>query len=231
MFTVRCSEDPALREILSRHPFVHLSNDRAECMEWEQEVWSRSLGSGEDEEGLFGLVELMDNNPLVCADSFSVPSAASTLAAIALGPLARASLIDGEVMIAASLPEPSDLARNLRELGVQSAVDWNQLGEPGETAILSALVPIPELPDDSALDLLFEEAYGRSFYVRAADEMNPEQVTGKPFAIYQLRITPGDGQSLLNVSVMADRNGKLGAAQLVHAFNVMCGFEESAGIE
>jgi N-acetyl-gamma-glutamylphosphate reductase len=29
---------------------------------------------------------------------------------------------------------------------------------------------------------------------------------------------------------MADRNGKCGAAQVVHAMNVMCGFEESLGI-
>jgi N-acetyl-gamma-glutamylphosphate reductase len=29
---------------------------------------------------------------------------------------------------------------------------------------------------------------------------------------------------------MADRDGKAGAAQVVHALNVMCGFEESLGI-
>jgi N-acetyl-gamma-glutamylphosphate reductase len=36
--------------------------------------------------------------------------------------------------------------------------------------------------------------------------------------------------SLLTVQVMIDRNGKGGAAQVVHAFNVMNGFEESLGI-
>ncbi len=231
MFTVRCSEDPALREMLSRHPFVELSPDHAQRFEWAQESWRRHLSSGDEREGLYGLVELMDNNPLVCADCFSVPSPASTLAAIALGPLARASLISDEVMMASNLEEPADFPRLLEEIGVSHPVIWSQLGEPAQIALLSALVPVPEMDDDSALDSLFEEAYGRSFYVRQTTEMNPEMVQGKPFAIYQLRITPGDGQSLLNVSVMADRDGKLGAAQMVHAFNVMCGFEESVGIE
>jgi hypothetical protein len=29
---------------------------------------------------------------------------------------------------------------------------------------------------------------------------------------------------------MSDRDGKCGAAQFVHALNIMCGFEESLGI-
>mgnify|MGYP000986779237 CR=1 FL=1 len=54
-------------------------------------------------------------------------------------------------------------------------------------------------------------------------------VANKPFAVYRLGLTPGDDTSLLTVRVLADKHGKCGEAQLVHALNVMCGFEEMLG--
>ena len=58
-----------------------------------------------------------------------------------------------------------------------------------------------------------------------------DTVRGKPFAVYRLRFAPDESKSLLTVQVMADSRGKCGAGQVVHALNVMCGFEESLGVE
>jgi N-acetyl-gamma-glutamylphosphate reductase len=55
-------------------------------------------------------------------------------------------------------------------------------------------------------------------------------VAGKPFSAYRLRVVPDEPNSLLTVRLLSDPLGKCGAAQVVHAMNVMCGFEESLGI-
>jgi N-acetyl-gamma-glutamylphosphate reductase len=49
--------------------------------------------------------------------------------------------------------------------------------------------------------------------------------------VYRLRVTPNDNASLLTIQVLADRDGKCGAAQVVHMMNVMAGFEETLGLE
>ncbi|MFX9858936.1 hypothetical protein ABTP71_18620, partial [Acinetobacter baumannii] len=78
---------------------------------------------------------------------------------------------------------------------------------------------------------LFDECYQRAFFVGAAETWDTREVAGKPHAVYHLRLTPGQEQtSLLTVQVMADREGKCGAAQIVHKLNVMCGLEETLGI-
>ena len=56
------------------------------------------------------------------------------------------------------------------------------------------------------------------------------QVLGRPEARYRLTLAPDSPHSLLTIRVLADFNGKVGASQVIHAMNVMCGFEESLGI-
>ncbi len=94
-----------------------------------------------------------------------------------------------------------------------------------------AAVTTPDEPDD--FDALFEEAYSRSFFVRR-DETSPwdlDLVRGRPHAVYRLRLTPDEPLSLLTIQVMAARDGKAGAAQTIHALNIMAGFEETLGLE
>jgi N-acetyl-gamma-glutamylphosphate reductase len=93
-----------------------------------------------------------------------------------------------------------------------------------------ALIRTPDKLED--IDELYEESFGRSFFIRRDEESDwtPDIVADKPWAAYRLRITPDAASSLLTIQVMADRNGKCGAAQVVHAMNLMAGFEESLGI-
>ncbi|MEQ1935812.1 MAG: hypothetical protein ABL962_18300, partial [Fimbriimonadaceae bacterium] len=82
-----------LSDQLATHPFVTIEPGATQnALEFNQGDWRRWIRVGEPE-GLFGLTELMDNNPMVCADSLSVPDPASTLALIACGPLIRAGLL------------------------------------------------------------------------------------------------------------------------------------------
>ncbi len=229
--------DQALCRLLAGHPRVELSSTPSDegVLVFRESGKERRVFFGGTGGEIVGLVETMDNNPMVCAGSVRVPTADSTLALIALSPLVRAGLVCDEPAVAFSFePGCSDLEEQMALVGlvgpVAAHVDVQDLGTVFSANVM-AEIPGGIGPDDVA-DLFFE-SYGRSFFVRSfiGAEWDTELVAGKPWAATRLRITPGEGNSLVTVQVMADRDGKCGAAQVVHAMNVMCGFEESLGLE
>lgn len=199
-----------------------------------QGAWRREIRVGDVDGAVFGLVELEDNNPLVCADVTSVPSAAGTLALVALGPLARACLLLEPPLLQLSFEADEErVARELAVTGWSGGVTLDcEPRDLGGVLAAAAIAEIPTLDRFEELDELYEEAYGRSFFVREAEEAewHVDLVRGRPNAAYRLRLTPGDDRSLLTVLAMADAEGKCGAAQIVHAMNVMACFEEGLGI-
>ncbi|MCB0824638.1 MAG: hypothetical protein KDC26_00465 [Armatimonadetes bacterium] len=229
-----------MAEILSRHPYVTLepqasSQDR--ILEFNQDgSWDRTITWSGQDFPIRGLVELIDNNPMVCATSLSLPTPSATLTMIALGPLIRAGIIlEAPALHFNFAVEPADIQDNLETFGWNGgatlAIDEQEFGS---VLILNAMAKVPNYSDDRVFDELFDEAFGRSFFVHAAPpeaDWDTKLVSGTPNAVYNLRITPGEDDSLLTVQVMADKDGKCGAAQVVHAMNVMCGFEESLGLE
>jgi hypothetical protein len=230
------SSDPAVIGILARHPHV------AEAREgggpglrfWPRD-WAREVCSGRPHLDVAGLVELMDNNPLVCADEASVPDAASTLALIALGPLIRAGLLADSPTFITNAPTDEDRVSAFLQKegwggGIVTRQEDQDLGSVYAGSIIAEIHTPSRLED---LDDLYEEAYGRSFYVRRDETSawDTELVQGKSLGLFRLRITVDQPHSLLTVQVMADKHGKCGAAQLVHAMNVMAGFEETLGID
>lgn len=134
------------------------------------------------------------------------------------------SIASSEEEIAPFL-EPLGWAEGLTLVGEEA-----DLGGAVAATVICA-VRTPERLED--LDDLYEERYGRTFYMRRDEsaEWHVNLVLGQPFALYRLRIAPDEPNSLLTIQIMADAEGKCGAAQLVHAMNVMCGFEESLGLE
>jgi hypothetical protein len=236
------TSDSAVAELLRSHPrvvSVQVGGDAT--IAWDQGGWPRRIYSGQvgaglqGEGGLRGVVELMDNNPLVCADEFSLPGPAGTLALLALGPALEAGIV---------VERPTFLVNvETDEQEVSpfvASVGWNEgltvMGDPADMGGVVAATAIcairtPERLED--IDDLYDERYGRSFFVRRDEtaEWHVNLVMGKPWAAYRLRISPDMPHSLLTIQIMADRQGKCGAAQAVHAFNVMCGFEESLGIQ
>lgn len=223
------SADPLVRSLLEKHPRIDrvLPGDTP-GIEFVQSGWRRRVLAG-GSSAWMGLPELVDNNPLVCADEFSVPGPLATLAAIAIRPLVTAGLlVDAPVVISNIEPESDDLSAYVgSDILVQ--VDTVDLGS---VAAITTLAEIGHVEDPDELDELFSECYGRSHFVRlCADEWDTSFVLGKPHAAYRLRISPGDSTSILGIQVMADKQGKCGATQLVHAMNVMAGFEESLALD
>jgi N-acetyl-gamma-glutamylphosphate reductase len=202
-------------------------------MEFVQGEWNRAIL--EDRPDLpHGIVEIQDNNPLVCADAASLPNPAATLASIALAPLIQSGMLVERPALVFNF-EVHESAADATLAGLGWALGARCVGEPHELGGVLALAAfaVVRSPDDlDEIDEAYEERYGRTFYVRRdeASEWSPALVAGRPFACYRLRITPDQPNSLLNVQVMADRNGKAGATQAVHLMNVMAGFEESLGI-
>ncbi|MCW5946701.1 MAG: hypothetical protein KIT74_06690 [Fimbriimonadales bacterium] len=239
LVSARVSGPESLNAMLEVHPGVEVESFEDSdglSIEFKQGSWIReALAAHPSIEGPYGLVELMDNNPLVCADRASCPGPAATLALVGLGPLIRAGLVVERPSILFSFDADYEevdaaLAAMGWPDGATCAGDPIALGGVVSATCLSAIrIPM----DAEEIDELFEEAYGRSFFVRRTelDAMNPDQLRGMPYAEYALALTEGEGGlGLLRVQVLADINGKCGAAQLVHLFNVMSGFEEDLGI-
>lgn len=194
----------------------------------------RSVTQGDPSAEVAGLNETMDNNPIVCADQVSVPDPLSTLALIALVPIIRAGLLSQSPAIMSSISAVATLTNRFLALeGWDAGASYaHEDLDFGGAAAVSVLAPIHNPPSFDELDGLFEESYGRSFFVRAAmpTGLDPKTVVGTPCADYELRLTPGETESLLTIRVVADLNGKCGASQIVHAMNIMIGCEESLGI-
>ncbi|HSI72906.1 MAG TPA: hypothetical protein VK934_06990 [Fimbriimonas sp.] len=226
------SSDPYVREILARHPRVAevLEGNHA-GVDFQIGGWRRSVVVGDAGVEIGGLMELMDNNPVVCADVVAVPPPASTLALIALGPLAWAGLLTERPVVVGVSPAPEDIHPWMATAGWASGVTTEVYpGEENKVVSVAGIgvIATPENWDD--IDELYDERFARSFYVRRVEDWRPDIALGQPYAAYHIQCTDGDGQSLVRVSVAADLHGKCGAAQVVHAMNVMAGFEESQGI-
>jgi hypothetical protein len=234
MIDVAASSDEHVRVCLARHPDVReVKVGDHPGVHFQIGNWSRNVWVGKPDLEVAGLVELMDNNPMVCADETAVPDALSTLALIALGPIAWAGMILEPPSVVSSIDGDEDLlAEFLKSAGWHGGADLHyEERNLGGVCAAMAMASIPTPADWSEIDDLYDERYGRSFFVRLdqESEWEPSLVAGKPHAAYRLSYTPGDLASLLSIQVLADRHGKCGAAQVVHAMNVMAGFEESLG--
>ncbi len=227
--------DPALVRLLESHGDVSVvPGTPTSLLEIDQDGWKRTVVVGDGECEVAGIVELMDNNPIVCADRVSVPGPVSTLALIALGPLIRAGLLlEPPVMQVAGAPGGEDVDAFLAREGWSQGAVVSVGDEDMKGVVAANVLALVATPSDwSAVDDLYRECYSHSFYVRehTSGDWDVSLVAGRPFGLYMLSYTPGEDGSLLTIKVMADRDGKCGAAQVMHAMNLMCGFEECSGI-
>lgn len=213
--------EPNLAAAFSLHPLVEVVQGEPEtgAASWSQGDWRRSLAIGAPAE-VRGLIETMDNNPMVCCDRFSVPGPMATLALLALAPAARAGIVASPPRLSLSHPPEPSMTEFLSEAGVPS---WHaQAGAGGALCRASARFALPPGCSKDEVGAAFGECYDRAFFVRI-EEGDP---TGLALAFVRLEFEAGD----LIVSAAADPLGKAGPAQCVHAFNVMCGFVESLGV-
>ncbi|RYG44974.1 hypothetical protein EON79_13710 [bacterium] len=233
MIDIARASDPTLLKLLSKHPRVRAVEDDGggPGIRFRSGVWEREALAGDASAPLRGLVELMDNNPLVCADRASVPSPTATLALIALGPVLISGVVKETPAFVSDLPA-IDLDPWLGTVGWSGGCLVSS-EDTGTHGVGVAMIEVPSSNDPDEIDELYEERYGRSFFVRhdETSEWSSDLVAGTPNAAYRLRITHDEPVSLLSVRVLADPRGKLGAAQVIHLMNVMAGYEESLGLE
>lgn len=232
---VRPAAVPGLAELLQQHPQVELEQGTSDdLLEFWQGDWHRRLVSQPVDDAPFGLIELMDNNPLVCADVVRVPSPGATLSLVALGPILRAGIVAEPPAVIASFPiSDTEVSEALASVGwTRGAMVTSGDVEMGTVRGLNVIAAIHAPEDLSELDAIYSEAYGRSFFVARDEESEwmPRIAEGRPEALYRLRITPGSDVSLLTIQTFSSMTGKIGVGQLVHTMNVMAGFEETLGV-
>jgi N-acetyl-gamma-glutamylphosphate reductase len=224
-----------LLEVLGKHPrlLARLKPEVSDSIEINQEGWIRTLRAGIASGDTFGLIELMDNNPIVCATDVSVPLAADCAAIAAIGPLAEAGILLQPPVISSTADFSPSFDGWLETVNWTGGATLNVVEADVSRGIhvtVMALIQSPEHHQE--IDDLYDERYGRSFFIRR-DETSvwaPELVQNQPYMTYRLRWTPDVGSGLLTVQLMGDRDGKFGFGGMVHALNVMLGFEESLGL-
>lgn len=225
------AHSPALLDLLRRHPRIErVVESVSDELTFVQAGRTRTVFSGRPDIEVAGLIEIMDNNPLVCADEASVPDAVSTLALIALAPIARAGLIVEQPAMMTNLAANREavdafLRRESWSGGLAIDADAKDFGG----AAVATVIATVHVGDAREIDDLYEEAYGRSFCIRmgGSPSWDVAEVVGTPIAAYRLRFGAEESGGLVTIQVMADAEGKCGAAQMVHMMNVMAGIEES----
>lgn len=224
------TSSPSLLALLRQHPRVRFADESHEDhLTFVQDGWARRVFVGRPELEVSGLPEIMDNNPMVCADEISVPDPASTLALIGLAPLVRAGLLLEQPAMMTNVQADADLTERflLREGwvgGIAIDVDPKPLGGAAAATIIACVMST----SNSDLESLYDERFEQSFFVRRAQEESWDiaAVVGTRTAVYRVQRAIDDS-GLITVQVMADLGGKCGAGQIVHAMNIMAGYEES----
>lgn len=227
---VRAFGRPALQKLLQGHPFVAIESFAEEEINRIEFDSGRPRKAYQGNSGVeqYGLTELMDNNPLVCAGEASVTGAAATLVMVALGPLAKAGLIMELPAIALNFgPATDEIDAALATEGwLGGTATATSDGEP--EALVAECICMIRLPGNAEdIQSLYDECFARSFFVREGQGPTENQA----HASYSISVEAhGDSTALARVVSASNRHAKSGAGGLVHMFNVMCGFEESLGV-
>lgn len=200
---------------------------------FDQGGWRRRVAP-DTESDLFGLVELIDNNPLVCADRFSCPGPVETLALAALGPLALSGAILEPPVFLANAPFFEEaIARALASVEWRNGIESSDEQASAWPEVLAATaIAVVEREVVDSLTSLYEERYSGCFFIRLEQEgdWSPALVKDRPWIALRLAASQDEAHGLVTVQALADIKGRVGALSLIHAMNVMAGFEESLGI-
>lgn len=228
------TSNEVLNSLLDRHPKLKIASQLRSDLQFSIGSWQRAIKINDSVSRPAGLLESMDNNPIVCADVVNVPGAGETLLLIALVPLIKASfLLEPPVYVSTDpISEPA-MQCFLEEFRHDFDLEVMTEGIGERDLVAGALIAkVPNGLEISVFEGLFDEIYGRSFFVRRTPEgvWDESHVLGTPIAMYQLGLERDEQTTLLKVRVMADRDGKCGAAQVLQFLNVMCGFEEDLGV-
>jgi N-acetyl-gamma-glutamylphosphate reductase len=205
------------------HPRVEFEGEAfGPGLRFRQGEWRREILVGEAAGDVAGVVELLDNNPIVCATSASVPGPEATAVLLALGPARRSGIGGGAEVSCSSRWTEGELESFMARMELGPAPEVICVPESSDRMVVASAVLLGA-EDFAEVAELYDEAYLRSFFVGRSAESEGRS----PRAVYAVRAQQG----AVAVEVRLDRDGKGGAAQVAHLMNVMAGFEETLGLE
>jgi hypothetical protein len=232
---VRFGDVPGLGDLVKAHPRVERSQPHSPyALEFTQSGRNRRITIGCKPQLQLGIVEIVDNNPLICADEVWLPRPSSTLVLLAAMPWVRAGLLRSIRSVEIESPtEKPEVLQCLNAIGVDGEIEviprTHCLQEVLEVSVLMTMKL--GLRSDE-VEEVFNSIYGNSFFVRSfSDRDRTNQVHNTAIAGYTWNLVETQGVQEIAVIIAADRNGKCGASQIVHTMNVMAGYEESLGID
>lgn len=227
MITIQSSGDPKFEELIQNHPRFDYREGLPDRIEFDSRM---ILLSGDPVEP-FGLIELMDNNPLVCANVASLPPSDATLMLMALGPMFRAGLPIEPPVFRTTAPKSSSSLTKWLDTPNEIPVDYESV-EPSDWLFGHAICLVKNVVDWREIDNLYADSYDRTFYVSVVPDIRTEVKKNQfsPNGFVQLTMTPGEDESLISIHVAGHKNGKCGACQKLQMLNIMCGLEEFLGI-
>ncbi|HLP00150.1 MAG TPA: hypothetical protein VK171_16255, partial [Fimbriimonas sp.] len=180
-----------LADRLRHHPMVAKVSESNFDLEFGGRTVS--IGSGGE---VTGVVELMDNNPLVCADHASTPNIEGTLATLALGPILLSGLVtEPPVVLFSFEADEASVNEALASVEYHQPVTFGcDPHDLGSVRGIYCIAKIKPLTDFDELDAIYSERYEKSFFMRLATaaEWDTQLVSGKSFAAYRLEITEGE---------------------------------------
>lgn len=218
-YIVRYGDVLGLDALVHRHRRLLAPQSGSLCaLEFGLNSYRRSIVLGFREGCPVGVIELFDNNPIVCAERVCLPTPVATLALLAIDPLCKAGLAQGSVKLSCTSEcAPDDIEPFLAALGdrvsVEIFADLDCVGVAVE-------VSFPFKGASEELLNLYDGAYERTMLVMRAPGVHPLA------AVYSASVSDGSAK----VRFESKPEGKAGAAQVIQALNVMAGFEDSLGI-
>lgn len=185
--------------------------------------WKRELHIGNSQCYVRGVPELIDNNPIVCCDEFSLPSPFAHALSLVAGPMSLSGIPTLVQAVASNLSSNNESDKAFLEdiyLDTTRTLLTDRAGT--ESDILEAVLRIPEDIHLEEIIAIFRQRYDGAFLISGESLPFP----GATFSLAKWNLDEGT----FTVRIDSPVNGKFGAAGQVHALNVMMGYDEGLGL-
>jgi len=217
------SSNPRIVSLLNRHSEIDAVEleppEDGSLLSFVQGDWSREIV--ENRSGLHprGLLELIDNNPLICADHFSLPRADFVALLIAVGPAMQNGMIANLSSIESNsftFVENNDVFAS--ELGWRLSPSVALIPTQDPAFTITGILK-PEVTHGDFLSLYIER-YSRSPLIHFYE-------TSQNGYLVKIGLP---SENTVCVTVYCNNPQLCFADYVVFAMNVMCGYEDSLGL-
>lgn len=180
---------------------VHPDEDVA--IEFNQTGWKRQIRLAANmNEGI--VLELSDQNPLLCLDAITSKDAIGTATSLLLVPLIQAGLL-----------------KSIAE------VTLSQTSEKEDFLQMRAMLPTINITVEDILEC-WDEKYSRCPSIRIERD---KEAPNLRLGVVQLAVIEGAENAKLELKLTGYLEGRLGDIGIIQLLNIACGFDERLGLE